>query len=346
MGVKHFIETDDFTKQEYLDMLKTIKTLKEAERKGIRLPLLKDQSLAMMFDQPSTRTRVSFEAAMTQLGGHALYLETKTLHCGEDRETIKDTAQVLSGMCDAIEIRTEAQDTIIELAKYSDVPVFSGMSSKCMHPTQALCDLFTMTEYWPEDKPLEDMVYMFIGDNSVLDDNIGGVCRTEARLLSKMGITFISCAPKEAEMAPEDVAYCKAEMEKSGGKFIQTNDPDEYIADVDFIATDAWWYHGSDHLKDKKIATFYPKYAIDGELLAKAKPSIKVMHNLPGNRGYEISNEVWDSDQSILIPQAENRLHTEKGLLVYFMYPGLKKKPAQEDIDYYMNAIENLKLSE
>ena len=145
MEVRHFIETDDFTKEEYLEMLKVIRTLKDAERKGIRLPLLKDQSLAMMFDQPSTRTRVSFEAAMTQLGGHALYLETKTLHCGEDRETIKDTAQVLSGMCDAIEIRTESQDTIIELAKYSDVPVFSGMSSKCMHPTQALCDLFTMT---------------------------------------------------------------------------------------------------------------------------------------------------------------------------------------------------------
>ncbi len=141
----------------------------------------------MMFDQPSTRTRVSFEAAMTQLGGHALYLETKTLHCGEDRETIKDTAQVLSGMCDAIEIRTESQDTIIELAKYSDVPVFSGMSSKCMHPTQALCDLFTMTEYMEEGKKIEDLVYMFIGDNSVLGDNIGGVCRTEARLFVQNG---------------------------------------------------------------------------------------------------------------------------------------------------------------
>ena len=263
MQVRHFIETDDFTKEEYLEMLKVIKTLKEAEYKGIRLPLLKDQSLGMMFDQPSTRTRVSFEAGMTQLGGHALYLETKTLHCGEDRETIKDTAEVLSGMCDAIEIRTESQDTIIELAKWASVPVFSGMSSKCMHPTQALCDLFTMTEYLPAGKKIEDIVYMFIGDNSVLGDNIGGVCRTEARLLSKMGVTFISCAPKEAEMAPEDVAYCKAEMAKSGGKFIQTNDPYEYIDQVDFIATDAWWYHGSDHLKDKKIATFFPKYSIN-----------------------------------------------------------------------------------
>lgn len=347
MEVRHFIETDDFTKEEYLEMLKVIKTLKDAESKGIRLPLLKDQSLAMMFDQPSTRTRVSFEAAMTQLGGHALYLETKTLHCGEDRETIKDTAQVLSGMCDAIEIRTESQDTIIELAKYAGVPVFSGMSSKCMHPTQALCDLFTMTEYMEEDKEIEDLVYMFIGDNSVLGDNIGGVCRTEARLLSKMGVTFISCAPKEAEMAPEDVAYCKAEMEKSGGKFIQTNDPYEYIDQVDFIATDAWWYHGSDHLKDKKIATFYPMYAVNKELLAKAKPSVKVMHNLPGNRGYEIADDVWDSEQSILIPQAENRLHTEKGLLVYFMYPLLKEKEAlhtEEDIVYYKDVVDELVL--
>ena len=347
MQVRHFIETDDFTKEEYLEMLKVIRKLKEAEYKGIRLPLLKDQSLGMMFDQPSTRTRVSFEAGMTQLGGHALYLETKTLHCGEDRETIKDTAEVLSGMCDAIEIRTESQDTIIELAKWATVPVFSGMSSKCMHPTQALCDLFTMTEYMPEGKKIEDLVYMFIGDNSVLGDNIGGVCRTEARLLSKMGVTFISCAPKEAEKAPEDVAYCKAQMEKSGGKFIQTNDPYEYIDQVDFIATDAWWYHGSDHLKDKKIATFFPKYSINKELLSKAPAHCKVMHNLPGNRGYEISDEVWDGPQSILIPQAENRLHTEKGLLVYFMYPLLKEKEklhTPDEVEKYKEAVEALVL--
>lgn len=347
MKAKDFIETDDFTKEEYLEMLEVIRTIKAAEKKGIRLPLLKDQSLGMMFDQPSTRTRVSFEAGMTQLGGHALYLETKTMHCGEDRETIKDTAQVLSSMCDAIEIRTESQDTIIELAKWSTVPVFSGMSSKCMHPTQALCDLFTMTEYMPKGKKLEDMVYMFIGDNSVLGEYIGGVCRTEARLLSKMGVTFISCAPEDAAMAPEDVAYCKAEMEKSGGKFIQTDDPYKYIADVDFIATDAWWYHGSDHLKDKKVATFFPKYSINKDLLAKAKPEIKVMHNLPGNRGYEIADDVWDSEQSILIPQAENRLHTEKGLLVYFMYPLLKKKQAkhtQNDVDDYAKKIDALTL--
>ena len=148
-------------------------------------------------------------------------------------------------------------------------------------------------------------------------------------------------------MAPEDVAYCKAEMEKSGGKFIQTNDPYEYIDQVDFIATDAWWYHGSDHLKDKKIATFFPKYSVNKELLSKAKPSIKVMHNLPGNRGYEISDEVWDSDQSVLIPQAENRLHTEKGLLVYFMYPLLEerqKQRKQKDVDYYINEIDALVL--
>ena len=344
MKVRHFIETDDFTKEEYLEMMEVIRTLKEAEKRGIRLPLLKDQSLAMMFDQPSTRTRVSFEVAMTQLGGHALYLETKTLHCGEDRETIKDTAQVLSSMCDGIEIRTQYQDTIIELAKYSTVPVFSGMSSKCMHPTQALCDLFTMTEYLPEGKKLEDIVYMFIGDNSVLGEYIGGVCRTEGRLLSKMGVTFISCAPKEAEMAPEDVAYCKREMEKSGGKFIQTNDPYEYIGDIDFIATDAWWYHGSDHLKEKKIKTFFPKYSINSELLSKAKPTIKVMHNLPGNRGYEISDDVWDGPNSILIPQAENRLHTEKGLLVYFMYPLLKEKQARREMESYVDRIDKLTL--
>lgn len=341
MWKKDFIEVDDFTKEEYLNMLKVIRLLKDADREGIHLPLLKDCSLAMMFNQPSTRTRVSFEVAMTQLGGHALYLETKTLHCGEHRETIRDTAAVLSGMCDAIEIRTDYQDTIVELAKHATVPVFNGMSSKCMHPTQALCDLFTMTEYMPEGKKIEDLVFMFIGDNSVGENHLAGVCRTQARLFSKMGMTVISCAHKSAEMLPEDVEYCKRECEKSGGKFIQTNDPYEYIDKVDFIATDCWWYHGSDNLKEAKIEEFFPKYSITNELLSKAPKHIKVMHNLPGNRGYEIADDVWDGEHSILIPQSENRLHTERGLLAWFVYPTIKKRD-ENKAKYYADEFQKL----
>ncbi len=323
---KDFVEIADFTKDEYQYLLQVIGLLKEAEQQGVQLPLLKSQSLALMFDQPSTRTRVSFESAMSKLGGHALYLETKTMHVGEHRETLKDTALVLSGMCDAIEIRAEEQAAILEIAKWATVPVFSGMSSKCMHPTQVLCDLFTMTEHMPAGKKLEDLKVMWVGDNSVGEKHIGGVCRSEARLASIMGYDFISCAPKPAEMLPEDVAFCKGNYEKSGGRFIQTDDPYEYIDQVDFIITDAWWYHGSDHLKDEKIEEFYPKYSVDAKLIAAAPEHVKVMHPLPGNRGYEIAEDVWDGPHSLLHEQAANRYHTQKGLLAAFMYPRTQAK--------------------
>ena len=211
---KDFIDVQDFTKEEYLELLEVIRVLKEADQKGIQVPLLKGMTIALMFDQPSTRTRVSFESAMDKLGGDALYLETKTMHVGEGRETMKDTALVISGMCDAIECRNENHDAIVDLAKWATVPVFNGMSSVHMHPTQALCDLFTVMENKPAGKKLEDVKVMWVGDNSADTSkenyHLGGVCRSVALLFSIMGITFISCAPERAKMLPEDVAACKA----------------------------------------------------------------------------------------------------------------------------------------
>lgn len=327
---KDFIDVQDFTKEEFLEMVQTIRTLKEADQKGIQLDLLKGQTIALMFDQPSTRTRVSFESAMYKLGGGALYLETKTMHCGEGRETLKDTALVLSGMVDAIEIRNERHDAIVELAKWATVPIFNGMSSVHMHPTQALCDLVTMIENLPVGKKLEDMKVMWLGDNSAdtSPDNfhLGGVCRSNALLASIMGYDFISCSPDSAKLLPADVAAMNKNYEKSGGKLIQTDDPYKYIDQVDYIITDAWWYHGSDNLKDDKIAEFYPKYSCDAKLIAAAPAHVKVMHPLPGNRGYEITDDVWDGEHSLLIEQAANRFHTQKGLLATFMYPRVREQ--------------------
>lgn len=345
---KDFVDVQDFTKEEFLEMLETIRILKEADQKGIQIPLLKGQTIALMFDQPSTRTRVSFESAMDKLGGDALYLETKTMHVGEGRETLKDTALVLSGMVDAIEIRNESHEGIVELAKWATVPVFNGMSSAHMHPTQALCDLFTICENMPAGKRLEDVNVMWIGDNSVdhSPDNvhIGGVCRSNALLASIMGYNFISCAPEPAKMLPEDVALVQANYKKSGGKFIQTDDPYEYIDKVDFIITDAWWYHGTDNLKDKKIEEFYPKYQVNDKLIAAAPDWVKVMHPLPGNRGYEISEDVWDGPHSLLMEQAANRFHTQKGLLATFLYPRARKK--QDALEQYYEAKVKANLTE
>ena len=340
---KDFVDVQDFTKEEFLELLDIIGLLKEADQKGIQLDLLKGQTLAMMFDQPSTRTRVSFESAMDKLGGDALYLETKTLHVGEGRETLKDTALVLSGMVDAIEIRNESHAAIVELAKWATVPVFNGMSSVHMHPTQALCDLFTIVENLPAGKKLEDVKVMWVGDNSAdtSEENyhLGGVCRSNALLASIMGYTFIAAAPKKAEILPEDLALVEANNKVSGGKYIKTDDPYEYIGEVDFLFTDAWWYHGSDHLKEAKLEEFFPKYSIDDELIAAAPDHVKVMHPLPGNRGYEIAESVWDGPHSLLIEQAANRFHTQKGLLAAFMYPRAREQK-KALVDYYKGQVE------
>lgn len=340
---KDFVDVQDFTKEEFLEMLETIRILKEADQKGIQLPLLKGQTIALMFDQPSTRTRVSFESAMDKLGGGALYLETKTMHVGEGRETLKDTAVVLSGMVDAIEVRNESHDAILELAKWAPVPVFNGMSSVHMHPTQALCDLFTICENMPAGKKLEDVKVMWVGDNSAdtSEENyhLGGVCRSNALLASIMGYTFIAAAPEKAEILPEDLALVEANNAISGGKYIKTDDPYKYASEVDFIFTDAWWYHGSDYLKDYKIEEFYPKYAVNDELIAACPDWVKVMHPLPGNRGYEISEDVWDGPHSLLMEQAANRFHTQKGLLATFMYPRAREQK-RALVDYYTAQIE------
>lgn len=337
---KDFVDVRDLTKDEYLELLEVIRILKEADQKGIQLPLLKGQTIALMFDQPSTRTRVSFESAMDKLGGDALYLETKTMHVGEGRETMKDTALVISGMCDAIECRNENHDAIVDLAKWATVPVFNGMSSVCMHPTQALCDLFTIMENLPAGKKLEDVKVMWVGDNSAdtSEENyhLGGVCRSDTFLFAKMGMTFIAAAPERAKMLPEDVEIVEGFCKESGGKYIQTDDPYEYAADVDFLLTDAWWYHGSDHLKPQKLEEFFPKYSINEELIAACPEWVKVMHPLPGNRGYEISNEVWDGAHSLLMEQAANRFHTQKGLLAAYMYPRVRKQ--QEALQQYYTA--------
>ena len=340
---KDFVDVQDFTKEEFLEMLETIRILKEADQKGIQLPLLKGQTLAMMFDQPSTRTRVSFESAMDKLGGDALYLETKTLHAGEGRETLKDTALVLSGMVDAIEIRNEKHDAIVELAKWATVPVFNGMSSVHMHPTQALCDLFTMVENLPAGKKLEDMVVMWVGDCSAdqSEENfhLGGSMRSEALLASIMGYTFIAASPERAKLLPEDKAAIEANFAISGGKLIETDDPYAYADVVDYLCTDAWWYHGSDHLKDAKIEEFFPKYSINDELVGACQDHVKVMHVMPGNRGYEISDSVWDGPHSLLIEQAANRFHTQKGLLATFLYPRAREQK-KALVDYYTAQIE------
>ncbi len=340
--VKHFLSFADYTKEEILDLMNVTLTLKEAYEKGIRPPLLKDMSLAMLFAMESTRTRVSFEAAMTQLGGHALFLSTKATHAGA-HETWKETAAVISSMCDGISARINDSSVLEALAENSTVPVINMLDS-ARHPSQVIADLLTIIERKPKHKKLEDVVFMYIGDCSSNEDSPYSCCVTlkaQEELFSKLGMTIVLCSPKEYSIGDDWRAHIEAQCAESGGKLIVTDDPYEYIDQVDFIYTGVTWYYDVRLPEELAKKTFYPRYSVNADLLSKAKPSTWVMHFLPGNRGWEITDDVWDGPQSALLPQAENRLHAEKGILAYLLYPH-RAHPSKQMEDYYLGKLEDM----
>ena len=329
--LKHFIHIQDFSKQELLDIIDLIRRIKAADTDGVQLDLLAGASLAMLFEEPSTRTRVSFEVAMTELGGHALYLKPGEIHLGE-RETIADTARVLSRMCDGIEARTLKHQTVLELAKYATVPVINGLTD-FNHPTQVVCDVLTMIEHMPQGKQLEDLQVTFIGDSTNVLSSLMFIC-------TRLGMRFTHAAPPAYQPPVEWRQIATGNCAESGGTLLITDDPQAAVKDADFIYTDLWWWVGQEAEIPERQAAFMPDFQVNMSLLKKAPPTCKVMHCLPASRGVEATDEVLDSPQSIIFDQSENRLHTEKGLLVYFVYPTLKR-PAEEQIRNHRRNVED-----
>jgi putrescine carbamoyltransferase len=329
---RDFIQIQDFTKEEIQKMFRLIGSIKEASKEGVILDLLEGSSLAMIFEEPSTRTRTSFEVGMTQLGGHALYLKPGEIHLGE-RENIADTARVLARMCDAIEIRALKHQTVLDLAKYATVPVINGLTD-FNHPTQVLCDVFTMSEYLPEGKNLEDLNVTFVGDATNVLSSLLFIC-------TKMGMHFTHAAPRKYQAPPTWQQIGKQNCQISKGTLTVTDDVDHAVKEADFIYTDLWWWVGQEDEIPERRDAFMPTYQVNMDLLRKAPKHVKVMHCLPASRGVEATDEVLDSPQSIIFDQAENRLHTEKGLLVYFIYPTLKK-PSEKVIREHKQKIDQL----
>ena len=330
---RHFLELDDLEKRELLNLLELIKFLKEADRKGVTPRLLRGMSLGMLFESSSLRTRVSFETAMMELGGHAVYLKPGEIHLGV-RESIYDTVQVLARMCDGIMARTDALETMQEIARCSRVPVINGMTVYS-HPTQGLCDIFTMLEYLPAGKTIEEMKVAFISDASP----VGCICTSLRQILPVLGSHLVVAAPDEYQVDRQEAEKTKAACEASGATFTMTNDPKEAVREADFIVTDVWWYHGYDDEKEARLKVFMPKYQINQDLLKVAPPHCKVLHCMPANRGYEITSEVMDSTSSVIFDEAENRFHTQKALLLWFMYPNRRQaSPALHQ--YYEEATE------
>lgn len=331
--VRHFLELDDFTKDELLNMLELIRILKEADRKGVAPRLLRGMSLGMLFESASLRTRVSFEIAMMELGGHAVYLKPGEIHLGV-RESIYDTVQVLARMCDGILARTDALETVQEIARCSSVPVINGMTAYS-HPTQGLCDIFTMKEYLPAGKSLAEMKVAFVSDASP----VGCICTSLRQILPILGSHLVVAAPEAYQVEPEEAQKTRHACLQSGAIFEMTNDPFEAVEGADFIVTDVWWYHGYDNEKEARLKVFMPKYQINMDLLSYAPSHCKVLHCMPANRGYEITSEVMDSSSSIIFEEAENRFHTQKALLLWFLYPNCHH-PSKELQKYYEGLTE------
>ena len=314
MKLRHFLDTQDFCKTELLELMELIRMIKAADKAGYTPKLLQDASLAMFFEEPSTRTRISFEVAMTELGGHALYLKPGEIHLGV-RESIYDTAQVISRMVDVIMARTLKHETIVKLAEGATVPVINGLTDY-NHPTQVVCDVFTMVEHMPSGKRLEDLKVTFVGDATNVLSSLMYIC-------TQVGMHFTHAAPRKYQPPAEWRAIAEKNCQESDGTLRITENVDAAVRDADFIYTDLWWWVGQeDQIPERRVA-FMPAYQVNMDLFKKAPAHCQFMHCLPASRGVEVTDEVMDSPRSIIYDQSENRLHTEKGLLVWLVYPRL-----------------------
>jgi len=294
------------TREEIEKILKTSELLKFQLLRGEEHNLLKGKTLAMIFEKPSTRTRVSFEVGMWQLGGYALYLSATDLQLGRG-ETIVDTAQVLSRYVDGIMARVFAHQTILDLVKYSKVPVINGLSD-FTHPCQGLADLFTICE---KKGRLSGLKLAYVGDGNNVAHSLLYGC-------SKVGMGITLACPKGYEPDPEVVSKAKEEGKRTGCRVKVTKDPKEAVREADIIYTDVWTSMGKEKEHEKRVKIFKP-YQVNAKLVKEAKEDYIFMHCLPAHRGEEVTDKVADSKNSVIFDQAENRLHTQKALLALMM---------------------------
>ena len=298
----------DLTRRDILDVLAIAGRLKKQLKKsGRNRAILKGKTLIQIYEKPSLRTHASFDIGMFQLGGHALYLGPEHIGLGK-RESIEHAANVLSRMGDAIMARVFDHKTLIELAKYSLVPVINGLSD-LEHPCQILADLLTMVEY---KKRLTGLHITFVGDG---ENNIPHSLALASGLLV---MHFTAACPKGYTMKPKVVAEAKALAPKYHGRIAETHDPKAAVQDADVVYTDTWISMGDEKEKNKRLQVFKP-YQINATLMARAQPAAIFMHDMPAYLGNEVTKEVFDSPQSVVYDQAENRLHAQKGLLVFLL---------------------------
>lgn len=304
--MKHLLSIHDLSAQEVKQILSLTEELKEKQKKGVPHPLLAGKTMGMIFAKSSTRTRVSFEVGMYQLGGHALFLSSQDIQLGRG-ETIYDTANVLSRYLDGIMIRTFDQADVEALAEYGTIPIINGLTD-LLHPCQALTDVFTIYEH---KNRLEGLKIAYIGDGNNMAHSLLYVA-------PKVGMDIAIATPEGYACAPEVVNAAMEDAKSAGTKIDISYDPQQAIAHADVVYTDTWVSMGQEEEKAERIKLFSP-YQVNSALMKLADPDAIFMHCLPAYRGLEVSEEVIDGPQSVVFDEAENRLHTQKAIMALLM---------------------------
>ncbi len=302
--MKDFLSIGDFSSQELQELLDlAIELKKERQEKGANHPQLKDKKLGMIFQKPSLRTRVSFERGMEHLGGSAMYIGPAEIGLGK-RESIADVARVMSGYVDAIMARVFEHRHVVELAKWSSIPVINGLSDY-NHPCQALADILTVLEEFGQ---IKGMNVTYVGDGNNVAVSLMHVC-------TKLGANFTIANPAGYDMPSNSIAEARQYASVSGSMISLLEDPHEAVINADVIYTDTWTSMGQEEEGAKREKVF-PPYQVNEQLVSEARDHVIVLHCLPAHRNHEITDAVADGPHSRLFPQAHNRMHAQKAILV------------------------------
>ncbi len=304
--MKHLISLYDCTTEEIHNLIKLALKLKKENKEGIKHHILKGKSLGMIFTKSSTRTRVSFEVGMYQLGGQSLFLSANDIQLGRG-ETIYDTANVLSRYLDGIMIRTYAHQDVIDLARYGRISIINGLTDY-LHPCQILADLQTIYEHKGK---LEGLTLAYVGDGNNISNSLLHGC-------TKVGMNISVASPKGYECDEECILHAKETSAKTGCRVLLTEDPYEAVKGADVVVTDTWVSMGQESEKQERIKIF-GNYTVDDKLFGTANEDAIFMHCLPAYRGYEVTDSVIDGPQSVIFDEAENRLHAQKAVMATVM---------------------------
>lgn len=304
--MKHFISIHDITGEEFQQLMDLALKLKKETKAGIAHPVLKGKTLGMIFTKSSTRTRISFEGGMYQLGGHPMFLSANDMQLGRG-ESIYDTANVMSRFVDGIMIRTYAHQDVLDLAKYGTVPVINGLTD-LLHPCQAMADLMTVYEH---KGALKGLKLAYVGDGNNVAHSLLYAC-------AKAGMDMSVATPAGYTCNEEIVANAKIDAKATGSNIVITNDPVEAVQGADVVCTDTWVSMGQEAEKAERIKIF-KDYQVNAQLFGKAKEDAIFIHCLPAYRGYEVTEEIIDGPRSVIFDEAENRLHAQKAVMAMLM---------------------------